>query len=102
MAQISMFNIALQQNGRSVLSNVVIRPDLEQHWLDVLGQFAGNMRLQNGMKHVVSIDNEKGFITSSGELIVSVDMNSEGALQMVFPSGTWEWKSVNTAKRLHP
>ena len=101
MGQISMFTITPQQNGRSVLSDVVIRPDLEQHWLDILGQFAGSMRLQYGMKHVVSIENEKGFITSSGELIVSVDMNSEGALQMVFPSGTWEWKAVNTAKRFH-
>jgi hypothetical protein len=102
MGQISMFNIAPQQNCRTVLSDIVIRPDLEQHWFDVLGQFAGIMRLQNGMQHVVSIENEKGFITCSGELIVSVEMNSEGTLQIAFPAGTWEWKAGNTVKRSYP
>lgn len=96
MGQISMFTIAAQQNCRSVLPDVVIRPDLEQHWLDILGQIAGIVRLQYGMKHVVSIENENGFITSSGELVVSVDLNREGILQMAFPAGTWEWKAGNT------
>lgn len=92
MAQISSLKVTPQQNGGIFLSEVVIRPDLEQYWFDALGKFAGLMRLQLGMTYVVSIENEKGFVNSAGELVVTVDVNSEGILQMAFPAGTWEWR----------
>lgn len=100
MGQISMHEAARPNNSQSILSDVVIRPDLEQQWFDALGRFACRMRLELGMKHIVCIDNEKGFINSAGELIVSVDVNDEGVLQMAFPAGTWGWKDGDSSRTL--
>jgi len=99
MGQISRHETVQQSYNQSVLSDVVIRPDLEQQWFDALGRFACRMRLELGMKHIVCIDNEKGFINSAGELVVSVDIDNEGILQMAFPAGTWGWKDSEGSTR---
>jgi hypothetical protein len=94
MGQIRMLKVAPQQNCDNILSDVVIHPDLEQLWLDTLGQFAGMMRLLLGTKRVVSIENDKGFINSDGELVVTAVVNSAQIVQAAFPAGTWGWRGT--------
>lgn len=96
MAQIGTHSVKVipqQLADRNVLAEVKIRPDLELHWLDALGQFASMLRLQHGMKQFIEISAENGVINSAGELVVTAGVHNE-TLQIAFPAGTWNWKKT--------
>jgi len=91
MSQICRQTVLQKHKACNVLPQVAIRPDMEQHWFDALCQFANMMRMQNGINHVVSIENEEGFIDNAGVLVIKVNVSTE-TLQMSLPAGTWGWK----------
>jgi len=78
------------EHREDVSAKVDINPLIHLYWLDALGEFASSVRARQGLRSIVTIDEETWYFNAAGDLVISASIEME-TIQMVIPQGLWEW-----------